>query len=122
MQGAVWFLNGCIPVWSTASRWIGIWLDRLVAILVVKRPLGLAFPKNNSGRDVMIDAPSVIDALQLKELHIDLNLKIKRKRWKSIILLKKLQNNIVRMILNITLPYYKLLLQLQCVQVQLNFQ
>jgi hypothetical protein len=35
----------------------------------------------------MIDAPSVI-ALQLKELHIDLNLKIKRKRWKSIILLK----------------------------------
>jgi hypothetical protein len=70
----------------------------------------------------MIDAPSVIDALQLKELHIDLNLKIKRKRWKSIILLKKLQNNIVRMILNIILPYYKLLLQLQCVQVQLNFQ
>jgi hypothetical protein len=68
----------------------------------------------------MIDAPSTIDALQLKELHIDLNLKIKRKRWKSIILLK-MQNNIVRMILNITFAYYKLL-QLQCVQVQLNFQ
>jgi aspartyl-tRNA synthetase len=26
----------------------------------------IAFPKNNSGRDVMIDAPSTIDALQLK--------------------------------------------------------
>jgi hypothetical protein len=48
----------------------------------------------------MIDAPSTIDALQLKNF-IDLNLKIKRKRWKSIILLK-MQNNIVRMILNIT--------------------
>jgi aspartyl-tRNA synthetase len=28
----------------------------------------IAFPKNNAGRDVMIDAPSVIDAKQLKEL------------------------------------------------------
>jgi aspartyl-tRNA synthetase len=28
----------------------------------------IAFPKNNSGRDVMIDAPSAIDAKQLKEL------------------------------------------------------
>jgi aspartyl-tRNA synthetase len=32
----------------------------------------IAFPKNNSGRDVMIDAPSPIDAVQLKELGIDL--------------------------------------------------
>ena len=31
----------------------------------------IAFPKNNSGRDVMIDAPSVIHAEQLKELGID---------------------------------------------------
>lgn len=30
----------------------------------------IAFPKNNSGRDVMIDAPSAIDAAQLKELGI----------------------------------------------------
>ena len=33
----------------------------------------IAFPKNNSGRDVMIDAPSVIDAHQLKELGIGVN-------------------------------------------------
>jgi aspartyl-tRNA synthetase len=30
----------------------------------------IAFPKNNSGRDVMIDSPSVIDEKQLKELNI----------------------------------------------------
>ncbi len=35
----------------------------------------IAFPKNNSGRDVMIDAPSSIDKKQLDELNIGLNLK-----------------------------------------------
>jgi aspartyl-tRNA synthetase len=30
----------------------------------------IAFPKNNSGRDVMIDSPSTIDDKQLKELSI----------------------------------------------------
>ncbi len=35
----------------------------------------IAFPKNNSGRDMMIDAPSAIDEAQLKELNIALNLK-----------------------------------------------
>ncbi len=34
----------------------------------------IAFPKNNSGRDVMIDSPSAIKELQLKELNIRLNL------------------------------------------------
>ncbi|MCX6283993.1 MAG: aspartate--tRNA ligase [Bacteroidetes bacterium] len=34
----------------------------------------IAFPKNNSGRDVMIDSPSAIKELQLKELNIKLNL------------------------------------------------
>ncbi|HQV53508.1 MAG: aspartate--tRNA ligase [Flavobacteriales bacterium] len=33
----------------------------------------IAFPKNNSGRDVMIDAPSMIDDVQLKELGIVIN-------------------------------------------------
>lgn len=32
----------------------------------------IAFPKNNSGRDVMLDAPSAVDASQLDELHLDL--------------------------------------------------
>jgi len=30
----------------------------------------IAFPKNNSGRDVMLDAPTVLDEEQLKELHL----------------------------------------------------
>ena len=33
----------------------------------------IAFPKNNSGRDMMIDAPSPVDAKQLKELSLDVN-------------------------------------------------
>ena len=47
-------------------------LDRLVAILGGQETIRdfIAFPKNNSGRDVMIDAPSVIDESQLNELHI----------------------------------------------------
>jgi len=51
-------------------------LDRLVAILGGQETIRdfIAFPKNNSGRDVMIDAPSVIDDTQLQELHIKLNL------------------------------------------------
>jgi aspartyl-tRNA synthetase len=32
----------------------------------------IAFPKNNSGRDVMIDAPAPIDAAQMDELRLQL--------------------------------------------------
>ncbi len=51
-------------------------LDRLVSILGGQETIRdfIAFPKNNSGRDVMIDAPSIIDEIQLKELHIKLDL------------------------------------------------
>ena len=35
----------------------------------------IAFPKNNSGRDVMLDAPSYIDQKQLDELNLALDLK-----------------------------------------------
>ena len=46
--------------------------DRLVAILDGNEVIRdyIAFPKNNSGRDVMIDAPSQIDEAQLEELNI----------------------------------------------------
>ncbi len=52
-------------------------LDRLVAILGGQETIRdfIAFPKNNSGRDVMIDAPSPIDDDQLKELSLKLSLK-----------------------------------------------
>ena len=51
-------------------------LDRLVAILGGQETIRdfIAFPKNNSGRDVMIDAPSKIDEAQLKELKLKLDL------------------------------------------------
>ncbi|RZJ73366.1 aspartate--tRNA ligase [Flavobacterium sp.] len=52
-------------------------LDRLVAILGGQETIRdfIAFPKNNSGRDVMIDAPSNINPAQLDELQIKLNTK-----------------------------------------------
>jgi aspartyl-tRNA synthetase len=52
-------------------------LDRLVAILGGQETIRdfIAFPKNNSGRDVMIDAPSAIDATQLNELRLKVDLK-----------------------------------------------
>ena len=52
-------------------------LDRLVSILGGQETIRdfIAFPKNNSGRDVMIDAPAPIDDEQLTELSLKLNLK-----------------------------------------------
>ena len=48
--------------------------DRLVAILDGNEVIRdyIAFPKNNRGRDVMIDAPSQIDEVQLEELNISI--------------------------------------------------
>jgi len=52
-------------------------LDRFVSIMAGLDSIRdcIAFPKNNSGRDVMLDAPGEIDQKQLEELH----LKIERK-------------------------------------------
>ena len=53
---------------------IAFGLDRLVAILGGQESIRdfIAFPKNNSGRDVMIDAPAPLDEEQLRELHLGL--------------------------------------------------
>lgn len=52
-------------------------LDRFVSIMAGLDSIRdcIAFPKNNSGRDVMLDAPSTVDDKQLKELqiHVDLS-------------------------------------------------
>lgn len=51
-------------------------LDRLVATMGGSESIRdyIAFPKNNSGRDVMIDAPSPLNEEQFKELNIKLTL------------------------------------------------
>jgi len=55
---------------------IAFGLDRLVAILGGQETIRdfIAFPKNNSGRDIMIDAPAPIDEAQLQELNLKLDL------------------------------------------------
>ena len=51
-------------------------LDRFVSITAGLDSIRdcIAFPKNNSGRDVMLDAPSMLDDKQLDELQIKLDL------------------------------------------------
>lgn len=51
-------------------------LDRLVSLFAGLDSIRdcIAFPKNNSGRDVMIDAPSLIDEQQLQELNLAITL------------------------------------------------
>ena len=50
-------------------------LDRFVSIMAGLDSIRdcIAFPKNNSGRDVMLDAPSVLDPKQLEELHLNVD-------------------------------------------------
>ena len=52
-------------------------LDRLVATMGGSESIRdyIAFPKNNSGRDTMIDAPSVLHQDQLNELSLQVNVK-----------------------------------------------
>ncbi len=49
-------------------------LDRFVSLFAGLDSIRdcIAFPKNNSGRDVMIDAPAALDPAQLDELHLTL--------------------------------------------------
>ena len=53
---------------------IALGLDRLVALLGGQETIRdfIAFPKNNSGRDLMINAPAAIDITQLEELNLKL--------------------------------------------------
>jgi aspartyl-tRNA synthetase len=68
------FLMNAFKYGAPPHGGIAFGLDRLVAILGGQETIRdyIAFPKNNSGRDIMIDAPSHLDIDQLNELHIKL--------------------------------------------------
>ena len=68
------FLMNAFEYGAPPHGGIAFGLDRLVSIMGGQETIRdfIAFPKNNSGRDVMIDAPSSIDKNQLNELGLQL--------------------------------------------------
>lgn len=73
-QAQFGFLMNAFQYGAPPHGGLAFGFDRLVSILDGSETIRdyIAFPKNNSGRDVMIDAPSPIDQTQLDELKINL--------------------------------------------------
>ena len=72
-QSQFGFLMNAFEYGAPPHGGIAFGFDRLVALLGGHETIReyIAFPKNNAGRDLMIEAPSPLDAEQLKELGID---------------------------------------------------
>jgi len=70
------FLMNAFKYGAPPHAGLALGLDRFVSILAGLDSIRdcIAFPKNNSGRDVMLDAPSELDQKQLDELHLAINL------------------------------------------------
>lgn len=75
-QAQFGFLMDAFQYGAPPHGGIAFGLDRLVSILGGQESIRdfIAFPKNNSGRDVMIDAPAPLDIAQLDELNISVKL------------------------------------------------
>ncbi len=75
-QAQFGFLMNAFEFGAPPHGGIAFGFDRLVAILSGQETIRdfIAFPKNNSGRDVMIDAPAKLDSEQLGELHLEVKL------------------------------------------------
>ena len=71
------FLLGAFEYGAPPHGGIAFGFDRLCAVLNGQNSIRdfIAFPKNNQGRDMMIDAPSEIASAQLDELALQLNVK-----------------------------------------------
>lgn len=72
------FLMNAFKYGAPPHAGLAFGLDRFVSIMAGLDSIRdcIAFPKNNSGRDVMLDAPSEIDPKQLDELQIKVDLKL----------------------------------------------
>lgn len=76
-QAQFGFLMNAFKYGAPPHAGLAFGLDRLVSLFAGLDSIRdcIAFPKNNSGRDVMVDAPAVLDPAQLEELNLKVEIK-----------------------------------------------